>query len=52
MSLISPCCRDPCLAGTEYIVLENLTSSYNKPCILDLKMGTRQSFKRRFYEDS
>ena len=26
---------------TEYIVLENLTKNYNKPCVLDLKMGTR-----------
>ena len=26
---------------TEYMVLENLTKNYNKPCVLDLKMGTR-----------
>ena len=32
--------RDP-VPVTEYIVLENLTQTYNKPCVLDLKMGTR-----------
>ena len=24
-----------------YVVLENLTSNFLKPCIIDLKMGTR-----------
>lgn len=26
----------------DYIVLDNLTSSMSCPCVLDLKMGTRQ----------
>ena len=24
-----------------YVILENLTSNFEKPCIIDLKMGTR-----------
>lgn len=27
---------------TQYIAMDNLTHGYSKPCVLDLKMGTRQ----------
>ena len=30
------------LLCAEYVVLENLTQRFNCPCILDLKVGTRQ----------
>lgn len=26
----------------DYLMMENITSSYRRPCVLDLKMGTRQ----------
>jgi inositol-hexakisphosphate kinase len=29
------------MSSREYLVLENLTKDYKKPCVLDLKMGTR-----------
>ena len=30
-----------CRSTKRYVVLENLTSNFSKPCIIDLKMGTR-----------
>jgi len=33
---------EPCKKAEDYIVLEDITHSFNKPTILDLKMGTRQ----------
>lgn len=29
-----------CIA--DFLMMENITSSYRRPCVLDLKMGTRQ----------
>ncbi|KAN0031749.1 hypothetical protein ACTFIV_005615 [Dictyostelium citrinum] len=35
-------CKHPSGTQQKYIVLSDLTSSYNSPCIVDIKIGTRQ----------
>eukprot|EP00095_Tigriopus_kingsejongensis_P010587 maker-scaffold449_size167299-snap-gene-0.14 protein:Tk10587 transcript:maker-scaffold449_size167299-snap-gene-0.14-mRNA-1 annotation:"hypothetical protein CRE_05913" len=32
---------DPSVLDEDYMILENLTSQFDSPCVLDLKMGTR-----------
>ena len=39
---LPPFLLPPPLSLLDYIVLENLTAKYRFPCILDLKIGTRQ----------
>jgi len=35
---------DVAVSGIEYIVLQDLTAGMVKPCVMDVKMGTRQRF--------